>query len=62
MSMLEKGKRNAKFLSRPVLVTEFNVQVFSDGRVEWDNLDRFVRVGPLEPRRLVTRLLGRSRR
>jgi hypothetical protein len=46
---------------RALLMAEFNVQVFSNGRVDWGELGRFIRTPELDARRLVARLMSRAR-
>lgn len=49
--------RNHK--NNELLVEEFHVQVFSNGRIDWDNLDSYIPPRELKPSALLNRLKQR---
>lgn len=62
MAITRQSFKFKKSLSgMPMLVNEFNVQVFANGRIHWDNLDKFIPVGALKPQQVISHF-GRFRR
>jgi hypothetical protein len=47
---------------KKLLVSEFNVQVFSNGEIAWDNLDKFITTDLLQPNSLVLKLSAINRK